>query len=81
MNQEELTLTVWAIEPEEIPITAAIEKPSSSAYSNSAHSHWKRADSLIPIAATASTPRLKIEPTSATQYLLLAALWLKNVSR
>ena len=64
-----------------MPTIAAMQKPSISAYSNTAHTHWNLAETPAPRAATASTIRSKAEPTAATAYWLLAAESLKKLRK
>ena len=61
--------------------TAAMAKPMSTVYSNTAQDHWKRAEILMPSAATTSTSKLSSVPTRAVSYLSLAAAFEKKLSR
>ena len=60
---------------------ATMLKPINSAYSKTAQTQLKRAESLMPRAATISTRMSKMLPTNATQYLLLAALFEKKLRK
>ena len=57
---------------------AATAKPMMSTYSKIAQPQLKRAESLMPRAATMRTRMQKTDPTRATRYVLLAAELLKK---
>ena len=60
---------------------AAMAKPTMSTYSKIAQPQLKRAESLMPRAATMSTRMSNTDPTRATSYLLLAAALLKKLRK